>query len=53
MSKAAYGQSMGTMCPALFTIRNYRFPADFIEPTTFPFNFQEENSFYRNCWIYL
>lgn len=48
MSKASWGRSIGTMCPALNTTLNSRSPADLMVPTTLPLIVQGENSLVLN-----
>jgi hypothetical protein len=51
-SKAAYGQSIGTRCPALLTILSYKNPADFIEPTILSFIFHAVNKLFLKSSIF-
>lgn len=48
ISKAYIGLSIGSKCPALFTILSSSSPALFIDPTTLLLIFQGVNNFLRN-----
>ncbi len=53
ISRASTGLSIGTRCPALFTILNSRSPALFIAPTTLLLIFQGVNRAFLKASAYL